>query len=223
MKLIVFLCALFLQSIFGIFAQDLKFPAVKIEELKPKYELEYWGKLELSGIVKSQSTKNVFWVHNDSGDQPRVFAIDSSGHFYRSDRYENQEGITIAGATNVDWEDITMDNKGNLVIADIGNNGNDRKDLVLYVVPEPSPLASNTTFLKKIFIKYPDQRSFPDLADLNYDAEAIFFADNHFYILSKDRSDTFTKLYRLDQEKTEEINPYCSFLAQKDKFQFIFG
>jgi hypothetical protein len=207
MKPILFFVALVIISVSSSFAQTLNFPAIEPEVLKPKYELEYWGKLELSGIVKSRSNKNVFWVHNDSGDQPRIFAIDSTGHFYRSDRYQNQEGIVIAGATNVDWEDITVDNKGNVVIADIGNNGNDRKDLVLYVVPEPSPVASNTTFLKKIFLKYPDQKSFPDKSDFNYDSEAIFFADNHFYILSKNRSDSFTKLYRLDQEKSEEVNP----------------
>ena len=195
-------------------AQTLRFPAMEPELLKPKYELDYWGKLELSGIVKSRSNSNVFWIHNDSGDQPRVFAIDSLGQFYTSDRYKNREGIVIAGATNVDWEDITMDKKGNLVIADIGNNGNDRKDLLLYMVPEPSPVASNTTFLKKLFIRYPDQKAFPDAADYNYDAEAVFYADNHVYVLSKNRSDTFTKLYRLDQEKTDDINT----LTFVDKF-----
>jgi len=187
-------------------AQELTFPDRQPEVLKPKYTLDYWGKLELSGIVRSRSNNNVFWIHNDSGDQPRVFAIDSLGQFYRSDRYRNYEGIVVAGATNVDWEDITMDNKGNLVIADIGNNGNDRKDLVLYVVPEPSPVSSNTTFLKKLFFKYPDQKAFPDKANFNYDSEAIFFADDHFHLLSKDRSDTYTRLYRMDQEKTEEVN-----------------
>lgn len=212
-SLFYFLALLFLATTV-VNAQDLKFPKIETEVLKPKYTLDYWGKLELSGIVRSRSDKNVFWIHNDSGDQPRVFAIDSTGQFYKSDRYRNYEGITIAGATNVDWEDITMDNKGNLVVADIGNNGNDRKDLVLYVVPEPSPVASNTTFLKKIFFKYPDQKKFPDKSDFNYDCEAVFFADNHFQFLSKDRSDTYTRLYRLDQEKTEEVN----MLTLIDKF-----
>ncbi|MES2731621.1 MAG: hypothetical protein V4714_07730 [Bacteroidota bacterium] len=208
MKLFKSLVALWLlQSIPGSYAQSLKLPSVEPVILQPKYELDYWGKLELSGIVKSRSDNNVFWIHNDSGDQPRMFALDSTGHFYASNRYKNYEGITIAGATNVDWEDITTDNKGNVVIADFGNNGNDRKDLLLYVIPEPSPVASNTTFLKKLFFKYPDQKSFPDAKDFNYDAEALFFADNHFHILSKNRSDTFTKLYRLDQEKSEEVNP----------------
>lgn len=186
--------------------QDLKLPAIVPEVLIPKTTYDYWGKLELSGITKSRSHKNVFWVHNDSGDQPRVFAIDSSGNFYKSDRYQNYEGVIIGGATNVDWEDITTDNKGNIVVADVGNNGNDRKDLVLYIIPEPSPVASNTTWLKKLFFKYPDQKTFADRTDFNYDCEAVFFADNRFHFLSKNRSDSYTKLYRMDTEKTDEVN-----------------
>lgn len=211
----IILCALFvLLNTGAAFSQELKLPVRKPEQLKAKYELDYWGKLEFSGIVRSRSDKNVFWVHNDSGDQPRVFAIDSLGQFYQSARYRNYEGITIAGATNVDWEDITMDNKGNLVIADVGNNYNDRKDLVLYVVPEPSPIASNTTFLKKLFFKYPDQKSFTTKVDFNYDCEAVFFADGRFHMLSKDRTDTYTRLYRMDTEKTDEVNT----LTLVDKF-----
>jgi len=213
MKIISAFALFALLDTTSLHAQDIKLPARQPEVLKRKFQLDYWGKLELSGIVRSKSNKNVFWVQNDSGDQPRVFAIDSLGHFYQSDRYKNSEGITISGATNVDWEDITMDNKGNLVVADMGNNTNDRKDLVLYVIPEPSPIASNTTFLKKLFFKYPDQKVF-DKTDFNYDCEAVFFADGKFHFLSKDRMDTNTRLYRMDQEKTDEVNT----LTLLDKF-----
>ncbi|TFF39753.1 hypothetical protein [Mucilaginibacter psychrotolerans] len=195
-------------------AQDLKLPVREPEVLKAKYTFDYWGKLELSGIVRSRTDKNVFWMQNDSGDQPRVFAIDSLGKFYQSARYRNYEGITIAGATNVDWEDIAVDDKGNLIIADIGNNYNDRRDLVLYVVPEPSPIASNTTFLKKLFFKYPDQKVYNAKTDFNYDCEAVFFADGKFHMLSKDRMDTFTRLYRMDVERIDEVNT----LTLLDKF-----
>lgn len=200
---------------FGVsHAQGVKLPIRQPEVLKSKFDFDYWGKLEISGIVKSRSNPNVFWMHNDSADQPRVFAIDSLGNFYQSDRYRNYEGVSIAGATNVDWEDITTDDKGNLVIADVGNNYNDRKDLVLYVVPEPSPIASNTTFLKKLFFKYPDQKSYTVKEDFNYDCEAVFFADGKFQMLSKDRMDTYTRLYRMDIEKTDEVNT----LTLVDKF-----
>ncbi len=31
---------------------------------------------ELSGIVKSRTYPDVYWVHNDSGDEARIFAVD---------------------------------------------------------------------------------------------------------------------------------------------------
>jgi len=37
---------------------------------------------EMSGIVRSPQDDNVWWVHNDSGDAPRLFAIDRTGAVY---------------------------------------------------------------------------------------------------------------------------------------------
>ena len=34
---------------------------------------------EMSGIVRSRWQDNMWWVHNDSGDEPRLFAVDSTG------------------------------------------------------------------------------------------------------------------------------------------------
>ena len=33
---------------------------------------------EMSGIVKSKQYDDVYWVHNDSGDKPRLFALDAN-------------------------------------------------------------------------------------------------------------------------------------------------
>ena len=117
---------------------------------------------ENSGIVKSRQWPDVFWMHNDSGDEPRVYAVRRDGTVYPSDRYgTEQPGTLIGGAINVDWEDITVDNRGHLIVADSGNNYNDRRDLVLYVLPEPSPAAGRTTWIRRVFFRYPDQVQFP--------------------------------------------------------------
>ena len=76
-------------------------------------------------------------------------------------RYEQEQGVLIGGAINVDWEDITVDEAGHLIVADVGNNYNDRRDLVLYYLDEPAPTAGRTVFRKKIFFRYPEQRQFP--------------------------------------------------------------
>ena len=84
---------------------------------------------ESSGLVKSRTQRGVFWTHNDSGDRPRIFAIDAQGRLLGE--------FAVEGALARDWEDIAIDDAGNLYIGDVGNNANQRRDLVVYRVPEP--------------------------------------------------------------------------------------
>lgn len=161
---------------------------------------------EHSGIVRSRNWSDVFWMHNDSGDEPRIYPVRRNGKVEKSEREPDNPGVDIAGAINVDWEDIAVDDRGRVIVADVGNNRNDRRDLVLYIVPEPSPLAERTTFIKKLFFRYPTQTEFPaPQDDFNYDCEAIFTIANQIYLCSKHRSDTLTKLYRLDPDSNEEV------------------
>ncbi|KAA3604096.1 MAG: hypothetical protein DWQ06_05325 [Calditrichaeota bacterium] len=150
---------------------------------------------ESSGIIKSQKFENIFWTHNDSGDKARIFAIRKDGTFVKE--------VILENAENVDWEDIAFDNSGNIVIADIGNNRNARKDLTLYFLKEPDIFSTTgkkmtTEVSKKIQIVYPDQKEFPPLhKQKNFDCEAIFLAEGKLYFLSKNRGNRKTKLYRL--------------------------
>jgi len=187
-------------------------PALALPE-RPPLELKLVRKLgpgpgkENSGIVKSRNHEDVFWMHNDSGDEPRVYAIHRDGTSYDDERYPEEQGALIGGAINVDWEDIAVDAAGHVIIADVGNNGNDRRDLVLYYLDEPSPVAGRTTFKKKVFVKYPDQRTFPASKDeFNFDCEAIYTIGDTVHFLSKHRSDSRLTHYRLDDPKSEETN-----------------
>ncbi len=162
---------------------------------------------ENSGIVKSRLWPDLFWMHNDSGDEPRIYAVRKDGSVLLSDRYE-VPGTLIGGAINVDWEDITVDNAGHLIVADFGNNGNDRRDLVLYFLHEPAPNAGRTTWFRRVFFCYPDQLKFPaPKEDFNFDAEAIFTINNNVFVLTKHRSDSTTTLYKLDASavKSDEL------------------
>jgi hypothetical protein len=162
---------------------------------------------ENSGIVKSRQTPDVYWMHNDSGDEPRVYAIHRDGTSYPNVRYEQENGVLVGGAINVDWEDITVDAAGHLIVADVGNNYNDRRDLVLYYLDEPAPTAGRTTFRKKVFFRYPDQRQYPAGPDeFNFDCEAVFTVHNTVHLLSKNRSNNFTTMYRLDEAKPDVVN-----------------
>jgi hypothetical protein len=162
---------------------------------------------ENSGIVKSRQFPDLFWVHNDSGDEPRIYPIHGTGEDYISTRYAQQLGALIGGAVNVDWEDITVNAAGQIIIADLGNNENDRRDLMFYVIPEPSPTAGRTAYLRRYFVRYPEQKSFPASSEeFDFDCEAVFTIGDTIYCLSKNRSDQCSTLYRLDNPRADEVN-----------------
>lgn len=162
---------------------------------------------ENSGIVKSRQFADVYWMHNDSGDEPRIYPVRRNGENYSDTRYPEEQGVLIGGAINVDWEDVAVDADGQIIVADVGNNGNDRHDLVLYYLDEPAPTAGRTTFRKKIFLRYPDQHDFPPARkDFNFDCEAVFTVDNTVFLLSKNRGNDHTSLYRLDDPQPDVTN-----------------
>ncbi len=162
---------------------------------------------ENSGIVKSRHYPDVYWLHNDSGDEPRIYPIRGDGKDYKGARSSEKLGVLIGGAINIDWEDITADASGNIIISDLGNNRNDRRDLVFYVVPEPSPDATRAAYIKRYFVRYPNQTSFPaPKDDFNFDCEGVFTVGDTIHLFSKNRSNTHTTLYRLDNPQSDQIN-----------------
>lgn len=170
---------------------------------------------EISGIVRSRRDASVFWTLNDSGDEPRIYPIRADGAVIRSVRYPDVPGTLVGGAINGDWEDIALDASGRIIVADFGNNSNARADLALYFVEEPEPTEGRTTFTSKVLFKYPDQKTRPaPSSDFNFDAEALFTVGDDVFILTKHRSDSFTKMYRLDDRTPGVINT----LAYLDRF-----
>ncbi|MBK1878011.1 hypothetical protein [Pelagicoccus mobilis] len=189
-----------------------------ISELSSKIALEHYDKIkdgdinEPSGLVKSRQFKKVYWTHNDSGDKARIFAITRKGKSVEATEAKKNDdpykGIKIANASNEDWEDIALDDQGNLLIGDFGNNDNRRRNLTIYVVPEPDPRKTTKAQIsQKIEFHYPDQKRFPDPEDWNFDCESLFFAEGKIYLVSKNRSTPFAKLYRLDQQDSGVSNP----------------
>lgn len=89
---------------------------------------------EASGLVASVQNPGVFWVHNDSGDSPRVFAMRADGVVVAT--------YDLLGASAVDWEDMARGPGPTpgveyLYLADIGDNSGVRSFITVYRVPEP--------------------------------------------------------------------------------------
>ncbi len=164
--------------------------------------------IEISGIVKSKTNDSIFWMICDSQNGSKLFGINSDFKIqYYGPWFNKKPYIDIYNAFNIDWEDITIDEKNNIIIGDIGNNSNSRKDIVLYYVSEPSFNMNKTTSWKRLYIKYPDQEKFPDYQNFNFDAEGLFYARKSLFVLTKHRSDSFTKLYKVKNTKTNKIQP----------------
>lgn len=179
---------------------------------------------EISGIAKSRFA-NTYWVHNDSGDEARLFAIDRNGGVIIPDALAGQygadaaqggrgpwPGFAIPDAANSDWEDISYDGE-KLYIADFGNNANNRQDMAIYVVDEINPVTTTEfSAATRLPISYPEQTEFPP-ANQHFDSESLFFADGSLYLITKHRSsgmalwEAGANLYRLDTRYSDRNNP----------------
>ena len=177
-----------------------------------KYEVS--GKLEspdlkeASGIAASKCQPNVFWTHNDSGDDGMLYAIDSNGVHL---------GVwKVAGAANRDWEDIASikgDGKCFVLIGDIGDNERKYERLAVFRVEEPTATAetrassakapATTTNAAVAYITYPDER---------HDAEALLAspAGGEIYILTKSKNEAshvykFTAKFEGEQQAMTKV------------------
>ena len=147
---------------------------------------------ECSGFARSSVHEGVLWSHNDSGGEPILYAVGLRG--------ERRGRVRVEGAKNVDWEDITFDDRGNLWVHDGGNNRNNRKDLTLYRVPEPGALDGTVKADRVVRFHFPEQREFPPTrAERNFDSEAVFWDKGQLFLLTKHRGNTKTTLYRFPQ------------------------
>ena len=116
---------------------------------------------EISGVVESRSRPGVLWVHNDSGDSARLFAIGLRGRLLGT--------YVLSGVEAVDLEDIAagpgpLPGKRYLYVGDIRGRYNERtRDTISVLrVPEPvvdtrhAPRGHTVTGVDELVLRYPD-------------------------------------------------------------------
>jgi hypothetical protein len=149
--------------------------------------------VETSGLIYTRP--NRLWTHNDSGGEPKLYEIDTTGAILRT--------VVVRGVTNIDWEDICQDAMGRVYVGDFGNNDNNRTDLVILKLPPLDSVIGDTVTPERIDFDYADQSAFPPADPLkNFDMEAFVAYGDSLYLFSKNRTvpfDGYTKLYRLPQ------------------------
>jgi hypothetical protein len=137
--------------------------------------------VETSGIAASRTAPGVIWAHNDSGDNPNIYAIGPEG--------EDLGSFTIDGAVAFDWEDVAIGpgpdpDRSYLYVGDIGDNFRIRQgQITVYRVlePEPASMAALIPAEDAITLHSPDGP---------HDFEALFVADESIYVATKDQETT---------------------------------
>ncbi|MEM9365089.1 MAG: hypothetical protein AAGD07_03765 [Planctomycetota bacterium] len=111
--------------------------------------------VEASGISFSHRDPTCVWVHNDSGDDAFVYAIDRATG-------ESTARVQLVGLQAVDWEDMaifSVDGQPKMLIADVGDNLSERESVTLHLFDEPDPHQDAripVAAIKRINIRYPD-------------------------------------------------------------------
>lgn len=137
---------------------------------------------ESSGLAQSRRDPDLFWTHNDAGNEPELFAVDGSGRLVQR--------VRVAGAELADWEDLESapcEAGACLFVGDIGDNDAERERITVYRVPEPEGGATTTARAEALHARFPDGPR---------DAESLFaLPDGALYLVTKGRDGPIA-LYR---------------------------
>lgn len=105
---------------------------------------------EASGLAASRRHPGILYTHNDSGDGPKVYALNASDASLVAT-------FTVVAATNHDWEDIAVgpcDEGGDCIyIGDIGSGHDGQSARTIYRVKEPATLVNQILDLDS-FLKF---------------------------------------------------------------------
>ena len=109
---------------------------------------------EISGMAPSALHQGVMWVHNDSGDEAKLYALQ------RSDCSIVGE-LTLQGVSARDFEGLAagVDRKGRPVlwIGDIGDNRDSWSDVSIYRIREPKKLGNTSDQATRFRFTYDDR------------------------------------------------------------------
>lgn len=175
-------------------------------DLKEFKRIDKPAREEVSGIIKDPRFDEVLWVHGDSGTKNKIFPINFKGELLPN---KDSEGLELEGVENKDWEDISIDENGNLYIADVGNNCSCRKDQSIIVLNNPL----TTTPYSDDYIIYNISYEKPDgflYKFLNYsmDVEALFLKKGAIYVITKRYNGNSTKLFKLENLDMNKDNEF---------------
>ena len=131
--------------------------------------------IEESSALEFVIGSDLLWTIEDAGNKNYLYGLNNKGKIKKK--------IKITNSKNIDWEDLTSDNSGNIYIGDFGNNSKNRKKFTIYKV-KIDTLKTKKATAEKIHFTTPK-----DLKSEDY--ESFFLLNNSFYIFSKNQKKSF--------------------------------
>jgi hypothetical protein len=163
---------------------------------------------EASGLAASETNPGTLWTHNDSGNKPQIFLIDSEGKHLAT--------VNFPYLTNRDWEDIAVGpgpetGASYVYIGDVGDNFGQHELKYIYRLKEPrikaqrKPLSIEIIEVDSVKFKLPDG---------NRDSEAIMIdpLNKDIFVFSKREESVNLYLLPYPQSTTETMT--AQFVSQ---------
>lgn len=134
---------------------------------------------EASGLASSGLYPGALWVINDGGNEPLLYSIGIDG--------SDLGAFRVEGASNYDWEALAsfqLQNTAYLLIADVGDNWEQRKTCTLYVVKEPLITATGLDSAPAVGIAWQIRFAYED-GPHDCEAVAVDTAGQRILLLAK--------------------------------------
>lgn len=139
--------------------------------------------MESSGLLP---WKPGVWITiNDGGGKAELY-------FFSEENGKILGTLKLDGAKNVDWEELAVDEKGNIYVGDIGNNLNRRRDQSIYLIRKEEVKMGERVKPEQIKVRFEDQMSFPpSRSKWHYDIEAMVVLNDSIHLFTKNRGTPF--------------------------------
>lgn len=174
--------------------------------MQPDGRMNYRDISESSGLAVSLQYDDVMWTHNDSRNAADLFAVTRRGRLIR--HYQ------VPGAVNNDWEDISLDDQGNLYIFDNTSRNVEQGYNEIYILPEPDPRKNEPIReVRKVRIHFPTSAG-------PFDCEAMFVWKGMAYLITKPWDGSLPQVYRASDL---QLGGVMDFIGEIPVYSMITG
>ncbi len=131
---------------------------------------------EISGLETYRDSLLV--AINDSGNEPFIYFLTKKGIIAHRCKVSNHP--------NIDWEDLSVDDKGNLYIADVGNNSGVRKEFQILKLSLDEAFINSEVEAQEIRFVYSESKIKQNSeSTFNRNCEALIWWQGRLYLFIK--------------------------------------